>query len=82
MKKIILTLLLLSEIGFSGVLEAMEDACESNVAEACYELGTIYKGNDGILIDLTKSKIYYAKACELGHDKSCSKLEKIKIENE
>jgi len=82
MKKILLTLLLLSEIGFSGVLEAIEDACQRNVAEACYELGAIHKGDDGILINLNKSKIYYIKACELGHDKSCSELEKIKIENE
>ena len=82
MKKIILTLLLLSEIGFSGVLEAMEDACERNVAEACYELGALYNEEDGILIDLAKSKIYYTEACELGHDKSCSELDKIKVSNE
>ena len=80
MMKIISVLLLLSAVSFAGVLEAMEDACERNVAEACYELGSIYQGNDGIPKDEIKADKYLAKACDLGHEKSCKKLKKINIQ--
>jgi len=79
MMKIICALSCLSVVSFAGVLEAMEDACERNVAEACYELGSIYQGNDGIPADDEKADKYLTKACELGHDKSCLKWKKISI---
>jgi len=78
--KFVYILLLLSGMTVASVLTAMDDACKNNVAEACYELGSIYLGNDGIPADFEESKKYLTKACDLNHDKSCLMLEKINIE--
>ena len=79
MIKIVCTLLCVSAVSFAGMIEAMEDACERNVAVACYELGSLYQGNDGIPADAAKVDKYLTKACDLGHDKSCLKSKKINI---
>lgn len=77
--KLLYILLACATISSASVLSAMDDACTNNVAEACYEIGAIYLGDDGIPTDLEKSKGYLTKACNLNFDKACSLLEKMNI---
>lgn len=58
-------------------LSAMEDACDRGMSNACYELSSIYSGEDGLNKDLQKALFYLRKSCELDHDKACLVLEKL-----
>ena len=77
MKQAIITIILFTSSICASELTQMENACEHFVSEACYELGKIYSGDDGFIANLKKSKIFYKKACDLDHAKSCLLLEKM-----
>ena len=61
----------------SSELTTMQDACERNISDACYNLGAIYSGEDGLKPQLEKSKYYLKKACELDNDMACVLLDKV-----
>lgn len=77
MKKLLLFLALMQTILFASELTAMQDACEHNMSDACYDLGAIYSGEDGLKPQLEKSKHYLQKACELDDDKACKLLDEV-----
>ena len=84
MKKLLLLLIFMDTFIIASELTAMQDACENNMAGACWELGTIYSGEEeGLKPQLEKSEYYLQKACELDDDKSCKLLAKVqeKISN-
>jgi len=56
---------------------AMNEACDRGVSTACYELGTIFNGEEGIKPNPEKAEYYLKKACELDHDKACKVLETL-----
>ena len=75
--KFFYAVLILSIITLASEMEAMQNACERGISEACYQLGSIYSGLDGLKPDIEKTKMYYRKACDLDHDKSCLYLEQL-----
>ena len=77
MKKLLLFLALVHTSLFASELTDMQDACERNMAGACWELGTIYSGEEGLKPQLEKSEYYLQKACELDNDKACRLLDKV-----
>ena len=56
-------------------LSSMQNACENGMSEACYELGFIFSGEDGLKKDDSQAFFYLKKACELDHDRACKALE-------
>jgi len=77
MKKILITLSLLIISISASELTAMQDACERGMSGACYELGSIFSGEEGLKPQLEKSELYLKKACELDHDKACQLLDTV-----
>jgi len=78
--KFIITIIILYTINVeASELSAMKNACSQFVSEACYELGKIYSGEDGLIAHPEKSREYYKKACDLGHDKACLSLDPVRI---
>ena len=78
MKKLLLFLALVHTSLFASELTDMQDACERNMAGACWELGTIYSGEEeGLKAQLEKSEYYLQKACELDFDKACQLLDRV-----
>ena len=77
MKKLLLFIALVQTFIMASELTAMQDACENHMAGACWELGTIYSGEEGLKPQLEKSKFYLQKACELDYDKACQLLDKV-----
>jgi len=75
--KFLMLIFFMSVMGFASELTAMQDACKRSQSEACYELGAIYSGEDGLKPQLKKSEYYLKKACELDHDKACKLLESV-----
>ncbi len=67
--------------GFPSEIEAMQKACKRDVATACYELGILYeKGLTGEK-NITKSNLFFTKACDINFDKACKKLDYLKERN-
>jgi len=60
---------------YASELSEMQKACDNNSVDACYELGELYSGADGLKQDKEKMKKYLNKACQLGKDKACEKLD-------
>ena len=75
MKLLILIFMLVSV--HASELTTMQDACERNISDACYNLGAIYSGEDELKPQLKKSKYYLKKACELDNDAACELLDKV-----
>ena len=62
-------------------LTSMKNACENGMSEACYELGSIFTGEDGLQKDYTKALFYLRKSCELDNDKACNAIEILEANN-
>lgn len=76
MKKIFL-LLILGTALFASEFSAMNDACDRGISRACYDLGSIFSGEDGLKENPKMAIRYLKKACELDNDKACKKLEQF-----
>ena len=61
----------------SKQMQAVYNACDNNIATACFELGELYREGVGVDSDLSIAKAYYIKACDGGFDQACFKLEKL-----
>jgi len=66
-----------SILASASELTSMQNACESGMSSACYELGSIFSGEEGLKPQLEKSEHYLKKACELDHDKACQLLDTV-----
>ena len=77
MKNIIWVCIWNSVVIFASEFQAMENACDNNVAEACEELGYLHQHGQGVEKDIVKAKEYYVRACEYGFQKACKLLDDL-----
>ena len=77
MKYLFITILIVQTFTFSSELTAMQNACERNISEICYDLGAIFSGEDGLKPQLMKSQYYLQKACSLNHIQACTLLDEV-----
>jgi len=77
MKKILFIFMGISSLIFSSEFQAMDNACENNVAEACEELGYLYRYGQGVEQNSVKAREYYVHACEYGFQKACKVLDDL-----
>ncbi len=54
--------------------EFLKIACDLNSVGGCAYLGFMYEHGESVKKDLQKAKEFYQKACNLGYEKSCKKL--------
>jgi len=78
MKKIFLLLFILLNSGVASQIDMLQEACQSEKAAACYELGLLYEKGIGLEQNSTKAKAYYQYACESDVDEACKHLTDIK----
>ncbi|OQX49997.1 MAG: hypothetical protein B5M46_02375 [Epsilonproteobacteria bacterium 4484_20] len=52
-------------------------SCSEGDSEACNRIGTFFEHGIETKQNLTKAKLYYNKACTLGHGAACSRLAQI-----
>ncbi len=77
MKYLFITIITVQTLTFASELTAMQDACEHNISDICYNLGAIFSGEDGLKPQLKKSQYYLQKACTLNHLKACTLLDEV-----
>ncbi len=64
--------------GARGCLDFYKEACAQGEAEGCYTLGAILQlGVAFAEQDPVQARLYFGKACELGHAPGCCMLERI-----
>ena len=78
MKKIFIFIFLVFTFLFSSQIDMLLTACQDKKAAACSEIATLYNEGIGFDQNTSQAKHYYEKACELGEDASCQKLDTFK----
>lgn len=73
-----LLVIILINVASASEFTAMQEACDNQIATACYEFGFLYETGVWVDKDMNKAKEYYLKSCEYGYDKACVILDKSK----
>jgi len=68
MKKVLIVLLILGQVSFSG--EITEESQNTCAPAACYYLENIYSEGNGVIQDQKEATKFYRKACNGGNVKS------------
>jgi len=71
-------MLLMFTFLFSSQIDMLLTACQNKKAPACSEIATLYNEGIGFEQNTTQAKYYYEKACELGDDIACQRLDTFK----
>ena len=63
---------------FSKAKELYEKACNGGKASGCFNLGELYRAEEGVPQDFSKAKELYKKACDEGLEVGCEKYHSLK----
>ena len=65
---------------FTSQIVGVQQACERNVATACFEYGVLLEKGLSVKKNIKMAKSFYMKACNNGYDEACRAFEKLENE--
>jgi TPR repeat protein len=78
MKKILLSLIVLTLYANSTTIEEMKKLCEAGDAKNCKIMGDLTRAGLGVEQNDAKAHYYYDKACFDGYKDACKELEEMR----
>ncbi|MBT8348661.1 MAG: sel1 repeat family protein [Sulfurovum sp.] len=74
MKKIIMSILILTMGVYATVIEETRRSCEAGDAKDCKTMGDVTRAGLGVEQDYAKAHYYYDKSCFDGNKDACKEL--------